>query len=92
MWWNHGDFSWGAWLVMAASMVAFWGLVIWAVIALVRSEGARGHANEPTPEAILSSRLAKGEIDVSDYTRTLAALRQPGSPDPSRHDSIDANQ
>jgi len=29
MWWWHGDWGWGAWLVMSLGMLAFWVLVIW---------------------------------------------------------------
>ena len=75
MWWNHGDLAWGDWLFMAASMLAFWGLIAWAIIALTRTGGERNPHPEPTPEQILATRLANGEIDESGYSRALATLR-----------------
>ena len=34
MWWNGGA-GWAGWLLMSVGMVAFWALVIVAVIALI---------------------------------------------------------
>ncbi len=59
-------------------MLLFWGLVIWAVFALVR--GATGHGccghghgtqgrGEKTPLDILKERYAKGEISKEDFDR-----------------------
>ena len=59
-------------------MVVFWGLIIWAVVALVRggfrnshmcghnySDGARG--KEKSPLEILKERYAKGEVDKKEF-------------------------
>ena len=73
MWWYHGDWGWGAWLLMTVGMVAFWGLVIWALVTQARSTGAPP-PRERTPERILAERLATGEIDEDDYRRRLDAL------------------
>jgi putative membrane protein len=35
MFYMHGV-GWGWWLLMSVGMVGFWGLVIWAIVALVR--------------------------------------------------------
>jgi putative membrane protein len=74
----HDAGGWWVWLVMAPLMVAFWGFVIWAVVALVRAAGsgstAAGTAG-PGPEQILSERYARGEIDAAEYERRLATLR-----------------
>ena len=37
MHWAGHDPGWGAWLVMVGAMVAFWGLVVVAVVALFRT-------------------------------------------------------
>ena len=36
MGWYHDGTGWGGWLVMALAMVAFWALVVLAVVALFR--------------------------------------------------------
>ncbi len=62
---------------MGIGMVAFWALVAWAVVAIVRL--TRGASNEPDAEAILKERFARGEIDDEEYRRRRAALREAGS-------------
>ena len=79
----HGGTGWGAWLLMAAGMVAFWGLVILAVIAIFRGLGAtRNEATEQTPVRdalrILDERFARGELDVEEYHARQNALRGTG--------------
>jgi putative membrane protein len=75
VWWNNGDWGWGGWLAMAFGMVAFWGLVIWAILAIVRTSPGDVPRRESTPEQIVAERFARGEIDEDDYRRRLAALR-----------------
>ncbi|WP_325004604.1 SHOCT domain-containing protein [Intrasporangium sp.] len=69
MWWNDG-FGWGNWVVMTLAMVAFWGLVVFAVVALFR-DGQRTDDTAPrradSPEEILDERFARGEIDAEEY-------------------------
>ena len=73
--WYHGDWGWGAWLVMTFSMLAFWGLVIWVVAALARGGNGSPVAKRPDPEDVLAHRFAAGEIDADEYQERLAALR-----------------
>ena len=73
MW--YGDLGWGAWLAMSLGMLAFWGLVIWAVVALVRSSAGDVSRRGATPEQVLADRFARGEIHEDDHRRCLAALR-----------------
>ncbi len=75
MYWD-GSWSWWAWLVMSFSMVAFWGLVIWAVVALFRRFD-RDRPERGDPEAILAERFAAGQIDEEEYRRRLEVLRGP---------------
>lgn len=63
---NFGNFGYGAmggfgWIFM----IVFWGLVIWAVVALVRGGGA--HGKDKSPLEILKERYAKGEIDQKEF-------------------------
>lgn len=78
MMWYDGGWGWGAWLGMTLGMLAFWALVIWAILALVRSS-ASGPPLEATPEQILAARFARGELDQDEYRQHLDALRSSGA-------------
>lgn len=77
MWW-HNAMGLGGWVVMTLTMVAFWSLVVVAVVAIFRGDreveqdqSPRG----PDPERILDGRFARGEIDLDEYHARQAALR-----------------
>jgi putative membrane protein len=75
MWGWHG-WSWWGWLLMTASMVAFWGLIIWGIVAIFRGFGGSWRRPEGRdPEQILAERYANGEIDEEEYHRRLQTLR-----------------
>ena len=68
---------------MAGSMVTFWAIVAFGVVALVRYLGHNhgtpmGPASGPASknESILSERLARGEIDEEEFRKTLTLLRE----------------
>lgn len=73
MGWYHDGMGWGGWLLMTLAMVAFWALVVFAIVALFR--GAAPGAARPTPEQILDERLARGEIDAAEHQACLGVLR-----------------
>lgn len=60
-------------------MVLFWGLVIWAIIALVRGGSGGGccgshhenhkHNREDDALEILKKRYAKGEVSKEDFDK-----------------------
>jgi putative membrane protein len=78
------NFGWGWWLVMSIGMVAFWALVIYGIIWLVRGGQNVQQRDEPSPESprqILKRRLAQGEISVEEYERVLETLDD----QPSKH-------
>jgi putative membrane protein len=82
MFW-YGNAGWAFWQValMWAGMIAFWGLLIWAVYALItsatrRSGGGQRSDTQRGDEArrILDERLARGEIDTDEYRRLREVL------------------
>ena len=63
-----GGFGW-MWL-MPIFFIIFWGLVIWGIVALVRSlSGSRGSDSSKTDSAleVLKKRYARGEINKEEY-------------------------
>jgi putative membrane protein len=70
MMWYGNDPGWGGWLLMTIGMIAFWTLVVVAIIALVRGlhdEDSRRRPAEVDPRRLLDERFARGEIDSEDY-------------------------
>jgi putative membrane protein len=83
MFWS-GNAGWAFWqmALMWVFMIAFWGLLIWAIYALItrvtRKPGA-GPAGDDA-QRILAERLARGEIDADEYHRLRDTLTGEGSP------------
>jgi putative membrane protein len=76
MWWfGPGVTGWG-YGIMTVSMVLFWTLVIFGVVALVRylRRDDRASVAPPAPEELLAERFARGEIDEDEYRRRLEVL------------------
>ena len=72
--WNE-DWSGWSWTLMTIGMLAFWGLVIWAIVALVRASNRSKHSDSGAAEQTLDERLAAGEIDADEYHHRLDVLR-----------------
>jgi putative membrane protein len=73
----YGDHmsGWG-WFAMSFSAVVFWGLLIVAIVLLVRHLHTGAPAqHRANPEQVLAERFARGEIDENEYRDRLAALR-----------------
>jgi len=71
MWhWFHWGFSGWGWF-MVVVMIAFWGLIIWGIIALVRAISHRSNSilNTGHQDAIevLKIRYARGEINREEF-------------------------
>lgn len=77
-WYNDG-IGWGGWIAMTLMMVLFWGLVIFAVVAISRGTTKAIRPADPAaphdPMRILDERLARGEIDSEEYHARQAILR-----------------
>ncbi|KGN41632.1 SHOCT domain-containing protein [Knoellia aerolata] len=77
MMWNDG-MGWTGWLVMALTAVAFWALVVVAVVALFRDsrpESRQAKAGSDEARRILDQRFARGEIDANEYQARQIMLR-----------------
>lgn len=76
MGWYHDGVGWGGWLVMTIAMIAFWAMVVVAVVVLFRgTSSGRDSAARQDPMDILDQRFARGEIDEDEYHARSAALR-----------------
>lgn len=82
MGWYGDGMGTGGWLVMSLVMLAFWALVITAVVAIFRGVGRDNSTNRPAatssrkPKDILDERFARGEIDEAEYRRSRDLLGQ----------------
>ena len=80
MMWGYEGFGFGGG-GMGIGMLLFWGMIIAAIVVLVRGFGGRRERTETsvrqsTPLDILRTRYAKGEIDKEEFEdkrRELAA-------------------
>jgi putative membrane protein len=59
------------WLLGFVGMVAFWGLMVWAIWSFVTGGNGKPEQGQQRDEAkrILDERLARGEIDAAEYNR-----------------------
>jgi putative membrane protein len=80
-WYGYGMNGWG-YALMTISMVLFWGLVIFGVVALVRylARGDLPTTTRLTPEQLLADQFASGEIDEHEYHHRLDVLRAGSRP------------
>ncbi len=76
--WNMTSWGPGGWLVMGVVMLAFWALIVFGVVALVRLTTHPGTRPPREPadsaRAILRERLARGEISPEEYATRLEVL------------------
>lgn len=68
--------GWGAgsWVLMSLGMIAFWALLIVAVVWVVRSLGDGGSRKPLSASELLERQLAEGEISVDEYRQRKDAL------------------
>jgi putative membrane protein len=83
MWQMHD--GWGWWMVVGwVWMVLFWGLIIWAVYAVVtRLDGNRDRQqpDEPGALTLLERRYVRGEISQEEFERMRETVtRGPRTP------------
>jgi putative membrane protein len=83
MFWYGAHWMWWQASLMWVGMIAFWGLLIWGIYALIsaaRRPGDRAQGGDA--RCILDERLARGEIDAEEYRhlRDLIGSEQSGRP------------
>jgi putative membrane protein len=75
MGWYDG-MGWGGWILMTGAMVVFWALLLFAVLALFRTQRSGGSTSDRRdPMQILDERFARGEIDEDEYYARSSVLR-----------------
>jgi putative membrane protein len=80
---------WAFWQVslMWVGMIVFWGLLIWAVYALLTAARSpsrdRDEVEGSGARRILDERLARGEIDEAEYQRLRDLLSSPDKQEPA---------
>jgi putative membrane protein len=72
------DIGWGWWLLMSVGMVAFWALVVYGFVWLVRGAPPLRREEAPLapPDEILKRRLARGEITIEEYERLRGTIEE----------------
>jgi putative membrane protein len=85
-WYGHAGWAFWQMALMWAFTIAFWGLLIWAIYALItrvtRKPGA-GPAGDGA-RRILDEPLARGDIDADGYRRLRDAMTGEDSPGQAR--------
>jgi putative membrane protein len=77
MWYSGDGTHWWGWLIGALVMVAFWGVIVWAIWYFVTGVSRQSQTPPRHDEAkrILDERLARGEIDAEEYQRLRELIR-----------------
>ena len=72
--WHYGPgFGWLGALMMVVMMLLFWG-GLFAVVVVVLRHFASGSFRQHNAERLLDERLARGEIDETQYTKLRGIL------------------
>ena len=81
--WNYGDWGWMNFGMHGLGMIAFWGVILFALIALLWSfqiqKKTATSALKENPLEILRTRYAKGEINSDQFKAMQAELQDNGS-------------
>ena len=75
MWPSMGQMGW--WMVLWWVFgVVILILLVWTVMAMIRSAAGSTPRSDESPEQILKRRYARGELDREEYQRRLEDLRR----------------
>lgn len=86
---NHTGFGWLGWTLMSVGMIAFWGLVAWAIVVFIRGGNTRDNGDANRSDEVLASRFASGEISADEYVRARDLL-DGGPAQPKADESVEA--
>lgn len=79
-WMWHGGYAGGGWIFATIVAIAFLALVITVIVVAVRYLGGGqqggGRSGRGNAEAILSERLARGEIDGEEFRQRMNVLHE----------------
>jgi putative membrane protein len=74
--WHDGGMGWGGGVFGGVLLLILLVLAVVGVVTLVRAgHGGSLTLDYRTPEQLLDERLARGEIDIEEYTRRRELLR-----------------
>ena len=77
--WGYNGMSAGAWSVMVFAMLLFWALVVFAIVTYFRRSSSTASPDDfapNSPEKLLRTRFARGEIEDAEFRTRMAALRE----------------
>ncbi len=80
--WHEQGWGPGMWIVAVVAMIAFWSLVVFAIVMLVRHfgrpAGTAPGGSPPGDDAVqvLRQRFARGELDEEEFQRRMALLEK----------------
>lgn len=86
MFWYGNEFGGWGYALMTISIVLFWGLVIFGIVAVMRSSARGGQRSTPvaaprqTPEEVLDERFALGQINEQELRQRRDALHDKTRP------------
>ena len=85
MFWYGAHWAFWQASLMWVGMIAFWGLLIWAVYALITAarKPSQDRGDGDGARRILDERLARGEIDEAEYHRLRDLLSHGGPHEPA---------
>ena len=78
MWYWGGGIHWRGWFIGVVLTIAFWVVMFYLVLSLMRGIGThdRSHSQmHEDPERTLARRFANGEINDAEFHRRLDVLR-----------------
>ena len=80
MWYWGSGVHWWMWLLGFVGIVAFWGLIVWAIWSVVTGGNAQPEQDQRrgAAERILDERFARREIDADEYRRLRDVIRTGG--------------
>ncbi len=87
MFWYGAHWAFWQASLMWVGMIVFWGLLIWAIYALITAATRKPPRQDSSAREILDQRLARGDIDEAEYQRLRDLIRSGDQRDSARSGS-----